>query len=105
MEETCRKYPDASRSPLDYAYPNDLFGFMYHIKLHWEGREDWRGFRYSFDGKEDSFINAMQFFGDIRNPAHHCRRPPKELVNGFDTARIFLRKYISSVGRDKIVVD
>lgn len=96
MKRECKKYPDASKSPLDYAYPNDLCGFMYNIRLHWEGKKEWVGFCRHFDGKEDMFLDSMQAFGAIRNPAHHCRRPPKELINDFDGARMFLRKYIPS---------
>lgn len=94
VEKECKKYPDASRSPLDYAYPDDLLGFMYNIKLHWRGSQVWEGFCKIFGGKELEFLSAMRSFGDVRNPAHHCRRPPKQLLAEFNEAKQFLRKYI-----------
>jgi hypothetical protein len=94
MKKECKKYPDASSSPLDYAYPNDLLGFMYNIKLHWIGSQSWKGFREVFEGEEMEFLSAMRSFGAVRNPAHHCRRPPKQLLEEFNDAKQFLRKYM-----------
>ena len=94
MKKECKKYPDASTSPLDYAYPDDLLGFMHNIRLHWMGSQSWKGFREVFEGEEMTFLSAMQSFGAVRNPAHHCRRPPKQLLEEFKEAKQFLRRYI-----------
>lgn len=90
QKRACEEYPDASTDPLDYAYPDDLWGLIEKVKRHWEGADGWKGFKLFFDNQEKQFARAMKAFSEIRNPEHHCRRPPDEVVSRFEEHQQFL---------------